>query len=83
MRILAITCLGLGLLAATPAIAESAKEAATLHPGHKGHLASGKFYPGVPATTFHEEGGYETGPGGWAEQKSDGANDQRAVGEPL
>jgi hypothetical protein len=79
MRTLAIICLGLGLLAATPAIAEPANDVATLHPGHQGHLKSGKFYPGVPATEFHEVEAYETGPGGWAEQKSNGANDQRAV----
>jgi hypothetical protein len=84
MRILAIFCLSLGLLAATPAIAEPASDIATVHPGHQGHLKSGQTYPGVPATEFHADfdvgaDTYPTGPGGWAEEKSNGANTQRAA----
>jgi hypothetical protein len=57
----------------------------SLHPGHQGHLSSGQTYPGEPATQFHNaldagEETYPTGPGGWAEQQSEGANAQRSSG---
>jgi hypothetical protein len=78
--ILAAVCAGLFLLAPSPSVAAS--DAARLHPGHQGHLASGKEYPGVPATQYHTVAPFEEGPGGWAEEKSGGANDQRAVEFP-
>jgi hypothetical protein len=77
-----------GSLFATAASAEPPDHArnddASLHPGHQGHLSSGREYPGRPATEFHEsleaegEPSFPTGPGGWAEQQSDSANAQRS-----
>jgi hypothetical protein len=77
-----------GSLFATAASAEppghAGNDDASLHPGHQGHLSSGREYPGRPATEFHEsleaegEPSFPTGPGGWAEQQSDSANAQRS-----
>jgi hypothetical protein len=85
--IVAAACAGLFLFAPSPSVAAPPEGDPKLHPGHFGHVASGKEYPGVPATEFHEaleagEATYPTGPGGWAEEKSGGANDQRAVEFP-
>src|SRR5687768_8699399 len=81
-------CIGIGTLFTTAASAAdqpAKKDTATLHPGHQGHLSSGQTYPGQPATQFHEaldagQQTYPTGPGGFAEQQSGGANAQRSSG---
>jgi hypothetical protein len=82
MKRILISVLGAAALFASPALAEppdnARNDTGTLHPGHQGHLSSGREYPGKAATDFHDGTSYETGPGGYAEQQSGGANAQRS-----
>lgn len=84
-RVLALAfSIYIGWLLPTMVVAQSARSDATLHPGHQGVLSSGKEYPGKPATDFHDGIGFTTGPGGYAEQQSGGANAQRSsTGAPA
>ncbi|THK34527.1 hypothetical protein EHS39_29435 [Ensifer sp. MPMI2T] len=83
MKCVLMLALGIsaGTLLVTAAGAQSPSQArgatATLHPGHQGHLSSGQTYPGKPATDWHDGDPYATGPGGYAQQQSGGANAQR------